>query len=370
MLRSILALLTIAAPAALGQADLADRLAPIREKHAVPALGAAVLKGGEVIALGVSGLRAAGSPEAVEPADLWHLGSCTKAMTATLAAIFVEDGLIAWDTTLADALPDLRETMHEDYRPVTIRQLLTHRAGIPADLNFDGLWGRLWNHKGPPQEQRWLLTTEILARPPVHPPGTKFLYANAGFAIVGAILERKTGHAWEDLLRERLARPLAMDDLGFGAPGSADAIDQPRGHTASGKPVPPGPGSDNPAAIGPGGTAHASLESWAKFIALHIAGARGEGGFLKPESFTVLQTAAEGENYAPGWVVTDRPWAKGEGGIGRVLTHNGSNTMWFCVAWLAPEKDLAVIVTCNRGGDTAARACDEVASTLVGEHGR
>lgn len=370
MLRSILTVLTLAAPLALGQADIADRLAPIREKHAVPALGAAVISGGEVIALGVSGLRAAGSPEAVAPADLWHLGSCTKAMTATLAAIYVEEGLIAWNTTMEQAFPELRESMHEDYRPVTIRQLLSHRAGIPADLNFDGLWGRLWNHPGTPQEQRWMLTSEILARPPLHAPGTKFLYANAGFAIAGVILERKAGRAWEDLLRERLALPLEMDDLGFGAPGSADAIDQPRGHAASGKPVSPGPGSDNPAAIGPGGTAHASLESWAKFIALHIAGARGESNFLRPETFTTLQTPAPGEDYALGWAATTRPWARGDAGPGRVLTHNGSNTMWFCVAWLAPEKDLGIIVTCNRGGESAARACDAVASMLVTEYGR
>lgn len=45
--------------------------------------------------------------------------------------------------------------------------------------------------------------------------------------------------------------------------------------------------------------------------------------------------------------------------------HAGSNTMWFCVAWLAPERDFAVLIACNRGGDAAAKACDQVAAALI-----
>ena len=50
-----------------------------------------------------------------------------------------------------------------------------------------------------------------------------------------------------------------------------------------------------------------------------------------------------------------------------MLTHNGSNTMWFCVTWLAPEKGFAVLVTTNVGGDEAGKATDEAAAALIGE---
>ena len=107
---------------------------------------------------------------------------------------------------------------------------------------------------------------------------------------------------------------------------------------------------------------HASLRDWSKYIALHLQGARdGEQKLLlKRETLRRIQTPEEGENYAFGWNATRRPW-----GGGTVLMHNGSNTMWYCVTWLAPKRDFAVLVTCNQGGAAAAKACDEVAGALI-----
>jgi hypothetical protein len=62
-----------------------------------------------------------------------------------------------------------------------------------------------------------------------------------------------------------------------------------------------------------------------------------------------------------GWLVTERPW-----GGGRVLTHAGSNTMNYAVAWLAPRRDFAVLAATNLGGNKAASACDEAAAALIG----
>jgi hypothetical protein len=50
-----------------------------------------------------------------------------------------------------------------------------------------------------------------------------------------------------------------------------------------------------------------------------------------------------------------------------VLTHTGSNTMWFAVTWLAPKRDFAVLVACNQRGDKAEKAGDEAASALIGD---
>jgi CubicO group peptidase (beta-lactamase class C family) len=115
-------------------------------------------------------------------------------------------------------------------------------------------------------------------------------------------------------------------------------------------------------AIGPAGIVHASVLDWAKFAALHLAGARGKAKLLKRESFRRLQTPPGGADYAMGWIVTRREWG------GHVLTHAGSNTMWYAVVWMAPEKDFAVLVACNQGGDPAAKACDEAAWELIRDH--
>lgn len=337
--------------------DLAALLEPIRAEHEVPALGAAIVAGGELQALGVTGLRALGSPEPVAADDLWHLGSCTKSMTASLIALLVEEGTLSWQLTLAEAFPDL--TLHADYVEVDLAQLLSHTAGCPADLSFDGLWGKLWRREGSPQEQRMQLVEAVLQRAPAQVPGD-FLYSNAGVAIAGAIAERAAATPFEQLLAERLFEPLGMDAAGFGAPGDAAQVDQPRGHTGLGaraQPINPGEMADNPPAIAPAGTVHASLRSWARYVAMHAS----RNQLLSEESFARLHTPPPGGTYALGWGVTKRPWG------GTVLTHSGSNTLWYAVTWIAPELDFAVLVTCNIGGDAGARACDAASAALI-EH--
>ena len=90
----------VAAPVA----DLAEVLAPIRARHAVPALGAAVLVDGQLVALASAASAAPATTKWVTVDDRWHLGSCTKAMTATLLARLVDAGKLQWTTTVAAGL--------------------------------------------------------------------------------------------------------------------------------------------------------------------------------------------------------------------------------------------------------------------------
>ena len=347
-----------------GPRDVTAVLAPIRAKHDLPAMAGAIVTAAGVEAIGADGVRERGRPETVTVEDQWHLGSCTKSMTATLCAMLVEDGKLSFDTTIGQVFGDVKD-MDPAWKDVTLRQLLTHHAGAPADMSADGLWGRLWAHTGTPTAARRLLVEGVLKRPPEAKPGTKYIYSNAGFSIAGAMAETVTNEPWEFLMGKRLFGPLGMKSAGFGAPGTKSALDEPRGHSAAGKPVEPGPGADNPVAIGPAGIVHCTIGDWAKYVQLHLVGEKRESArLLKPGSFVTLHTpVADESNYAMGWIVGQRPWAGG-----RVLTHNGSNTMWYCVTWIAPEKDFAVLVTCNEGGDEAAKACDEASAALIADH--
>jgi CubicO group peptidase (beta-lactamase class C family) len=316
-----------------------------------------------VAAQAVVGVRSAKSEVPAEVGDQWHLGSCTKAMTATLAARLVEKGKVSWDDTLDEVFPDLPEGMDPVWRGVTLRLLLSNRGGAPANLDADGLWGRLWQHTGTPRKQRRTLVEEVLLRPPEVTPGTQFLYSNAGYAIAGAMIETRLDEPWEDMLRREVFEPLGMSSAGFGAPGTPGQLDQPLGHrsTPQGQsPVALGKGDDNPAAIGPAGIVHASLEDWGRFAAAHLAGAAGRTEFLGADSWTRLHSAPEGQEYALGWGLAQRPWAGGT-----ALTHSGSNTMWFCTVWLAPEKGFGVLVTTNCAGPAAPTACDEACGVLI-----
>lgn len=338
---------------------LRELLATIRTRHKLPALGGAIVDRDGLRAVAAVGVRRHGSDEAVTPGDLFHIGSCTKAMTATVIARLVEAGTLNWDTTLAEVVPDLSDATDPAYRKATLEMLLTHRAGAPAELTADGLWERLWQRRGTPTEQRLDLLRSVVAKPPLSEPGRRYLYSNAGYAIAGAIAERKTGQAWEDLMRRELFEPLGMKSAGFGAPGGGDV---PWGHVLrEGKltPIEPGPMADNPPAIAPAGTVHCTLSDWGRFVSFHLRGSKEDTPLLKRDTFRRLQSPSRGADYAMGWIVSQREWG------GTVLTHAGSNTMWYCVVWMAPEKDFAVLAATNTGEAAATHACDEAAWQLI-----
>jgi CubicO group peptidase (beta-lactamase class C family) len=366
--RTALALLSVIATLASAQpADLADRLDPIRAKHDLPALAALVTTADETLAIGAVGVRAVGDETPVSTGDLWHLGSCTKSMTATVAAIMVEQGKIRWDTTVGEVFGGEFDDLHESYRPATLEQLLRHRAGCFTAAPPEA-WAEARKQQGTVREQRDAFVRAVLSHAPAYEPGTQQAYSNQGFAVAGAMLERASGGegvTWEELAAELLFEPLGITSAAFGAPGTADSADQPRGHIAGPipgtplQPMVPGPHSDNPPAISPAGRAHMSMEDWAKYVREHLRGRQGRSDLLPQEVWEHLHSDPHADGYGLGWGVLQREWG------GEVISHSGSNTMWYCVVWASPERGFAVLVATNRAGDEAAKAVDEAAGELI-----
>lgn len=348
--------------------ELVEVIEPIRKKYALPAMAWAVIMQGQTTAWGATGFRKAGNNVQVISNDKFHIGSCTKAMTATIIAMLVERGKLRWGITLSEAFPDMAKEMHPDYRNVTLSHLLDHRGGLPpANKSWpkDKSFMDMYNLPGSAMEQRMAYARMILRQEPEAKPGTKYIYSNAGYSIVGVIAEQAMKTSWENLMRTMLFEPLGMTTAGFGAMGTPGKIDQPWQHRMNDEKlsaVEPGRFSDNPPVLGPGGTVHCSIRDWAKFITAHLKGPKGEGCLLKSETFALLHTAGFGGDYASGWVVTKRDWAGG-----KVFTHTGSNTMNFAVVWMAPKRDFAVLVASNQGGGDVEKACDEACWTLIKE---
>ena len=104
-----------------------------------------------------------------------------------------------------------------------------------------------------------------------------------------------------------------------------------------------------------------TLSDWARFVRLHLLGARGRTRFLTAATFRKLHAPIEGQDYALGWVSVERSWGGGQ----PVLTHAGSNTLWYVVVWIAPKRNFAVLVATNEGGDRAAKGTDQAAWALI-----
>jgi CubicO group peptidase (beta-lactamase class C family) len=334
---------------------IGELLKPILQKADMPAMAGALVTSDGLVAFGATGVRKRGADTAVTAVDLWHLGSDTKAMTATLIAKLVEQRKLAWDTTVAQVFPELQDKFHADLKVVTVQQLLSHRSGLPANLSLTEYLG-----DDVVQLRRRAVERE-LAKPPQSAPGSKFEYSNLGYIVTGAMVEKLTGKSWEENMEEHVFGPLKMTSVGFGGTGTRGKVDQPWGHLATGGPVPGnGPAVDNPPVMGPAGRVHCTIQDWSKFVADLLRGMSGKPALLPGDSYKTLTTPPFDGEYALGWGVTQRDWA---GGL--ALQHSGSNTMNYATVWVAPGRDFAILVCTNQGGDGAAMACDAAVGALI-----
>lgn len=341
-----------------GNRKLEAELEKIRKKQKIPALAAAVVRDGKLIDIAAAGFRSGRKGPRVTPDDRFHLGSCTKSMTATLCAILVEQGKLRWDMTVAEAFANIKDKIDPSFHSVTLEQLLCHRGGLPEDRRPDLIvFPQIMALSGDMQEQRREMVSIVLGRAPATDPGSTYAYSNFGFAIAGAMCEVATAESYESLMKKHLFNPLDMPTAGFGAPGIAGKVDEPRGHSKMlswYSPIEPGFGADNPAVLAPCGTAHASLRDWAKYAALHLDALNGTYRLLKKETFERLHSDSFKQDYGFGWLFADRDWAGGP-----ILAHDGSNGRWYATIILAPKKNAAFLVATNAASEPAIGACQK-----------
>jgi len=334
-------------------------------KKAVCAIGVAVITSEGLVGIGTDGVRSFGSPEKVTMKDQWHIGSCTKTMTATLAARLVDRSLLTWETKLGDVLGTSIPMMDTTWKNVTLEQLLCHRSGSPRNFE-DVIWERTVRTGMSPRDQRRVLVMDALSKPLKTKPNTETGYSNVGYIIVGVILEQITDSSWEALVQKEVFEPLGMKHTGFGAPGKPGMRDQPTGHrrAKSGwSPIELGPNADNPAVTGPAGTVHTTLADWSCFLAAHLQGARGNQSFLKTESWKRLHTVGSNDwDYSPGWKISQPPWAGGT-----LLSHMGSNRFWLAQASLSINKDIAVLIVTNVSDDAVETPFKDILAAIIAD---
>lgn len=318
-----------------------------------PGMIAAIVSADSVIAIASAGERKEGSGVPFSTNDKIHLGSCTKAMTSTMIATFVAEGKLSWDTKLIEAIPELVNKIHTDYYNITLWQLLTHRAGLPKNATD---W-YAWEEKEI-KERRLAILVDNLRSPASHEMD-KFHYSNLGYMIAACMVERISGKSWELLMKKRLFDPLGMPSAGTGAPNTHNETDQPWGHSKSwyGNKWTPDQ-SDNSVALGPAGTVHCSVEDWAKFISLQLS---EENAILEKKYLNKLIEPVGNHYYAGGWGVAEQPWANGI-----MITHSGSNGIWYASVVITPVMNRAFIVatnSCDFG--TTEDICRDVINKLI-----
>ncbi|MBN6038522.1 serine hydrolase [Amycolatopsis sp. 195334CR] len=342
---------------------LDESLAELLAQHRIPGAAVAVLADGEVTdhAAGVLN-TGTGVDSTVD--SLFQIGSISKVWTATLAMQLVDEGLLGLDDPVRAHLPGFTVGDEQAAAGITVRQLMCHTAGFEGDVFTD---------TGPGDDAVERLVASLSDVPQLFPPGERFSYNNAGFCVLGRIIEVLRGKCWDDCVREHLIAPLGLTHA---AAGPYDAIRYRAaiGHVQPGldaEPVPAPvwalPRSNAPA----GSTLAMSPRELLTFVHRHLVADSGTP-VLSPESALAMrepQVQAPDHGLMPdalglGWLLYD--WTGGP-----VFGHDGATIGQNAYLRVVPHRGVAVALSANGGRalhlyqEVMARVLHDLADVVV-----
>lgn len=355
----LLALATTAAcqTATPQSSALHEQVHAARIASPAPALGAVVISCSGSIEIAQDGVTRIDTNALLASNARFDIGSNAKSMLATLAATFVRDGTLSWDTKVEDVLTTEAATLDPTMRQVTLAQLLSHRSGAPAyssgqDLSAVQVTGDT------PSAQRLSFALHVLRSPPAQPPGGGFLYSNAGYVIAGVMLERAGGKPFEELMRERLFAPLHMNNATFGV---TDEPGQPLGHYAhdGAQAVYLEADPAIPPFLQPAGDVSLSLEDYGRYLREHLCGLEGQRTHVLSAEMIQFLHAPQGEDGA------SFGWGRYAFGETPASIHTGGTGTFSAFVAILPSRDLAVATVTNSGAPDSRGAALALLQSII-----
>jgi CubicO group peptidase (beta-lactamase class C family) len=173
----------------------------------VPALTLTVVNEREILyarGFGLTSIEEGGAP--VSPRTLFRIGSVTKPLVGTAVMRLVEDGQLDLDRPLKAYIDWLRFSMPHAEECITLRMLLSHTAGLPADS---------WSGASDADGLERYVREQIPRYSFIAPPGRLYSYANAGFSLAGYVGQVVTGKRFADLMQQLVFDPLEMKHTTF-----------------------------------------------------------------------------------------------------------------------------------------------------------
>jgi CubicO group peptidase (beta-lactamase class C family) len=317
----------------------------VRDWH-VPGLAIAVVSGDSLVFARGYGVLDVRKPGRVDEHTRFAVGSTTKAMTSAALGMLVDEGKLKWDDRVIDHLPEFRLFDAYATRETTIRDLVTHRTGLPGT---DLMWAR-----------EPFTAAEMIRRLRYVPPATSFRstmeYQNVVYAIAGTIIERVSGMPWEAFIRTRIFTPLSMSESEPLVAGIASKPNVATPHATSGDSVVVVPirTTDPVASAGSVWSSVADMSKWMRFML--DSGRVGSKRLLTPATFTELVTPQirapfalypaltlarpHAFSYGLGWFIQDY-----QGQV--VWMHTGSINGMTAIIGLLPDRRMGVYILAN-----------------------
>jgi len=268
----------------------------------VAGLAIAVVKDGKIAFAKGYGVREAGKPEPVDTATIFAIASTTKAMTAAAIAMLVDEGKVKWDDPVTKHLPSFQ--LYDPYatREVTVRDLLTHRAGLP---NADYLW---YVSDFPAEE----MMGRLRLIKPEYSLRSSFIYQNVMYIAAGQVVEAASGMPWAKFIQTRIFDPLGMKNsypIAAQVPASANKATP---HYHYGGDTIAAVKRDQAQAIGPAGDVWSTVSDMSKWMLFLLDSARvGGRQLIKPATFDEVftpQTVVPPDEFYVSQALTKPQW--------------------------------------------------------------
>jgi CubicO group peptidase (beta-lactamase class C family) len=344
--------------------SLKAKVAEVLDRWPSAGLAAGVIRGGSLAWFWGHGVADAGSKAPVTKDTVFRIGSVTKTFTALAVMQLWEQGLVDLDAPASDYLRFIRLVPAKaSFRPATVRHLLTHTAGIGywrrlADLLQPGVGSgvRAGRSGAPPLADYYRrgLMVEV-------EPGTKWVYSNHGFAVLGQIVEDMAGQPLDRYLRDHIFAPLGMEHT--------DLIrsTRVRPRLATGYVLRSGglkPVANREVPTLGGGGVYSTPADFARYIAalLH-AGAGERGSVLKPATLAAMfQPHFQPDPRLPGMGLAFEP---GEEAGHKTVGKTGILPGFLSAMVLSPEDGIGVFALTNTGGLSGRGAPAPLAPALL-----
>jgi CubicO group peptidase (beta-lactamase class C family) len=325
------------------------RLPALLAEHKVPGAAVGVYARGEVFDFASGVLSHATGVEATAD-SVFQIGSITKTWTATLVMQLADEGRLDLDAAVARYLPDFALADGEAARAITVRQLLCHTAGFEGDIFTDTGWNDDCVEK---------YVATLKTDPQLFPPGAMFSYNNAGYCVLGRVVEVLRDQPFDQALREHLFAPLGLAHAATDA-NSAILFRAAVGHLPSpeegGLPV-PAPMWSLAKSNAPAGAMLAMRpRDLLAFARMHLGGGTAEDGTrvlsaasvraMRDKQVTLPPLGLMGTHWGLGWELFDWP-----GGL--VFGHDGGTIGQNAFLRAVPDRDVAIALLTNGGNPIA-----------------
>jgi len=338
---------------------LGGQVPALLEKYGVPAAAWAVLQDGDVVE-GAAGILNRGTGVEATADSLFQIGSVTKLWTSTLVMQLVDEGVIDLDAPVRRYLPEFRIGDEAAAATITTRQLLSHTAGFEGDIFTD-------TGVGDDCLEKYVATLGSV--PQLFPPGDQFSYNNAGYCVLGRLVEVLREKTYDACLREHLAEPLGLTHTAT-SPYEAIKYRVAMGHVE----LEPGHGYE-PAPIWAMARSNAPAGSMlamrprdlVTFAGMHLADGKATDGtqVLAPGTPALMQAGVVdlpelglmGSSWGLGFERFDTP-------AGDIVGHDGNTIGQAAFLRMVPEAGVAVALLTN-GGDVVSLYRDVVGHVLA-----